>query len=290
MKRLSLFLIIIASSTLALGQTTISAEDIMKDIDLGKNISYKNTTIKGDLDFTSLKNNVERRGGGFFNMDDEKTTITIGQDIQFENCEFNGEVIGYMNDESDDILYSTKFKGNFSIKNCTFNKSITFKYSDFYGIVTITDSNFEDNVEFKYANFESNVDFTGTKFNQGCNFKYSNFEEKASFNGITVKEEASFKYTNFEDDVRFTKSNFKDLANFKYTNFDGRISFEGSNFEKHADFKYTNFSSGVSFKNATMNNVDFKYTNFSSPLILTDIKINGWVEHKYANGTNGAFD
>ncbi len=290
MKQLSLFLIIIASSTLAFSQTVINAEDILKDIDLGKNISYENTTIKGDLDFTLLKINVDKKGGGFFDMDDEKVTITIEQNIRFENCNFKGEVIGYKNEDKGDILYSTRFKGKFRINNCTFNKSITFKYSSFFDIVTVTNSNFEDYVEFKYTNFESNVDFTGTKFNQGCNFKYSNFEEKASFNGIEVKGEALFKYTNFEDDVRFTKSTFKGMANFKYTNFDGRISFENSNFEEYADFKYTNFSSGISFKNATMQNVDFKYTNFSSPFILTGLKINGSVDHKYANGTNGAFD
>ncbi|MCK5907624.1 MAG: pentapeptide repeat-containing protein [Flavobacteriales bacterium] len=290
MKKLFLFLTIVLSSSIAIGQTTISAEEILKEIDSGKNISYNNISIKGDLDLTTLKNNADKKGGSFFNMDDEKVVITINQDIKFENCEFNGRVIGYVNDDEDDILYSTRFKGKVTIKNCTFNKGLTFKYSSFYDVVTITDSKFEDDVEFKYANFDTNADFTGSSFYQGCNFKYANFEAKVSFNGVLIKNEALFKYTNFEDDVRFVKSRFKGLANFKYTNFDGRISFENSLFDDYADFKYTNFSSGVSFKNVTMEDVDFKYTNFSSPLILTNLTINGSVDYKYANGTGGAFD
>ena len=175
MKQLLLFLTLL-SPFLTPGQETINGSDIIKDIDLGKNIFYKNITIEGDLDFTTLNTNVDKNGGEFFNIDDEKITITIEKDIRFENCKFNGEVIGYVNNDKEDILYSTRFRGKFSLKNCTFNKSITFKYSSFYNVVTITNSNFEADVEFKYTNFESNVDFTGSEFNQGNNFKYTNFK------------------------------------------------------------------------------------------------------------------
>ena len=48
---LILFLFIAVSAT---SQTRINAKDIMKDLKNGKTVSYKNATIVGVLDFTSM--------------------------------------------------------------------------------------------------------------------------------------------------------------------------------------------------------------------------------------------
>lgn len=53
-------LVILLASLLSCDSFEVPAKDIIKKINNGKNVYYKNATIKGHLDFTTVKDNVNK--------------------------------------------------------------------------------------------------------------------------------------------------------------------------------------------------------------------------------------
>ena len=272
----------IAISSLIIADSRIESQRILESIKGREAVKFQNVTITGDLDFTELCNKesalpekeetVMEKVLGFFvdiNIEEnQEVQCVIEVNIEFIGCTFQDRVIGWINDEKNEVSYNAVFHNDVIFSNCSFKDDFLFKYSKFKGV----------------ANFSEN------KFKKAALFKYADFSQSVSFAESIFTNEANFKYTNFPQGTTFIKSQFKSIANFKYTNIEEFVDFSETSFKGEANFKYTKFPKGVSFENALFSaNADFKYTEFSNPVNLTGTKFDGSTDFKYTTVNGSEF-
>ena len=253
----------------------VESHSIIDKIKSGITVTYENIIVVGDLDFTQLyykkailqeeeKSLAEKITGYFidFNISGNETIqCNIEIPVEFIGCIFQGQVIGWINDEKNDIFYNAVFHDKVKFSKCIFKKEVLFKYSKFNGKVDFSENHYKKAVLFKYTNFSSSVNFEGSVFTHDANFKYTTFPKETTFTGSQFKSNANFKYTNFDDSVDFSNTSFNEEANFKYTKFPKGVSFENSVFSALSSFKYTEFSNPLNLEGALFKGgTDFKYT------------------------------
>ena len=264
----------------------IASHSIIDKIKNGITITYENIIVVGDLDFTQLydkkailqeeeKSLAEKITSYFidFNISGNKTIqCNVEVPVEFIGCTFQGQVIGWINDEKNGISYNAIFHDKAKFSKCIFKEEVLFKYSEFNGKVDFSENNYKKAVLFKYTNFSSSVNFEGSVFTHEANFKYTTFLKETTFIGSQFKRNANFKYTDFDDSVDFSNTSFNEGANFKYTKFPKGVSFKNSVFSALSNFKYTEFSNplnlaGTLFKGDT----DFKYTTLDGEEFINPI-------------------
>lgn len=229
-----------------LAQSTISASAIIAKINRNETVSYRNVTITGDLDLTSLDNRNEVREGSW-KGDSQEFLSVVNVPLSFKDCRFTGKVLAYRTDEQNErrllkmsnTVYNTDFTEAVTIENCTFEKDAAFKYSTFRQRAIFTDNTFRDDVLFKYTKFRSAADFSGSTFQGYADFKYTKFDESSTFEKVAFGRYADFKYTKFEESVDFRQTRFSNTADFKYTKFPRGTNFDNARFDGSTDFKYT---------------------------------------------------
>jgi len=238
--KIFLSVIVLFLACISFTYAQVSGEEIIKQINNGENISYKNIEIKGDLDFTTIEDKVLEKGD--YKNSTDRYLCNINSRIEFENCTFKGKVIAYVPDDDWDrknIIYVANFLGGTIFKGCVFEEVANFKYTEF----------------IKTANFE------GAEFKELAFFKYSEFPEEPNFRNVTFHDEAFFKYTEFPHGVDFSNAKFMREANFKYTEFPKGVNFKDAVFSRLANFKYADFSEPFNLEEAELNGeVDLKYT------------------------------
>lgn len=213
-------LLLLLISLNAYSQRNIKASDIMRDLKKGKDISYKNATIEGVLDFTSMEEELPKlpRKRRWFNNGGSNTIKRdLSSKITFENCVFTDPVYAYIHDEDSGYTFAANFEDNLSFKNCQF----------------------KDDALFKYSTFSDKADFSNSHFERENSFKYAVFKRGVDFSEATFKEEGMFKYTNFRNGVSFNKSVFKDELNIKYAKVSGKFDIKNMLVEEYIDSKYT---------------------------------------------------
>ena len=97
----------------------------MRDIKKGKNITYKNATIVGVLDFTFMDEQLDklpkkRRSWWGNNNSNNKIEKQIDQKISFENCTFEDNVFAYIHEENSGYTFIANFEDDVIFKNCIF--------------------------------------------------------------------------------------------------------------------------------------------------------------------------
>lgn len=214
------------------GQTTVRANDILKQLDDGQAVVYKNAQIEGELDFTNLRNRRHADSSfDFFGKGNDTYESTVEKSVIFVNCTFLDDVLAYYHVERDNDTFIAHFEEDVVFQNCTFKRKS----------------------EFKYSEFGEKVDFSGTAFNREANFKYAEFSDAPVFTKAQFKDDANFKYAEFPQGVSFEGAIFKQLANFKYTKFSTPLNIKNVSFEGEEDFKYTRVD-GHSFTSYLLNN------------------------------------
>ncbi len=237
-------------------QKTINATDIMNDIKNGKNISYKNVTINGTLDFTFMDDalpNLPRKKRWWNNNGTNEIKKLIDSKISFENCTFTDNVLAYIPDEASGYTFTASFDNDVRFLNCVFESKAMFKYSKFERNAIFEGAKFEDDSTFKYAEFDKDVSFKNTLFKESATFKYAEFRKNVSFSNSVFKDSATFKYTKFKDGVSFRNTNFEEDLNLKYTVVTGTFDITGMKVGYDIDSKYTSIN-GKSFSKHLINN------------------------------------
>jgi len=266
MQRFFIILVIFTLSIpgIILASNSVDAADIIQQINAGRDVFFENTVIRGNLDFTSIKEiTIEKQKGN-------QTTYLchVRGEVKFVNCQFKDDVIAYRSEKFPNELYIPVFYEDVLFSGCEIN-------GDF---------------AFKYVRFKANANFDQTIFKGETNFKYTKFTNKADFSHTRFAEEAEFKYTTFPEFANFEAAHFENDANFKYTKFSQKVNFKLAVFADDANFKYTKFPEGVSFENAIFEkSVDFKYTKFSEPVNFTDAQFDGDVDCKYTTVDGKSF-
>ena len=258
-----------------MADTRIESQEILESMKDGEAIKFQNIMITGDLDFTELcdkistlpekEETVMEKVLGFFveiNIkENQEVQCDIEVPIEFMGCTFQDRVIGWINDEKNEVSYNAIFHNDIIFTNCSFKDDFLFKYSKFNGKAEFSENKFKKTALFKYADFSQSVSFAESIFSKEANFKYTSFPQRTYFAGSHFKNTANFKYTDFEDFVDFSEGNFTSEANFKYTKFSKGVSFENTTFSANADFKYAEFSNPVNLKGTKFDGgTDFKYT------------------------------
>ncbi|GHN03001.1 hypothetical protein WSM22_44900 [Cytophagales bacterium WSM2-2] len=225
----TLLLCFFAFAITATAQTKVNASDIIKQINEGRDVSYSNAVIEGNLDLTNLTNRVEKRHSGShtnaMRHDNQFFVSTVTVALTFTNCTFSGDVIAFYSTCCGDQTYAANFEKDVIFKNCTFNQAS----------------------EFKYSEFAQAASFSGSMFNDVANFKYAEFANGPAFDNVNFDSGADFKYTEFPKETSFEKATFNDMADFKYSKFTSPLNMTGTTFQGHGEFKYTRLDGG-SFK------------------------------------------
>ncbi len=198
---------------------TINANDLIKDLNSGKNIYYENIIIEGDIDFTTVKNT-------------RNYLSTIKQNLTFKKCLFKGRIIAYNKDR-----YSREEKVQFL-------KGISFQ-----------GSKIEGNVNFRKTTFNNTVDFSNVEFESNISFEEAEFEKTADFINVEFKRDANFHDVDFNGKVNFSNSEFLYEVNFSWSNFDEYADFSYTKFHREPNFSGKMFSiiKGYSFTGSTLN-------------------------------------
>ncbi len=219
-------------TSFAFAQNSIKASEIIRQLNDGQAVMYKNVEIEGQLDFTNLKNRrLANTSFGFFNMGNDAYESTVEASLVFVNCTFQDDVVAYNHVDRDGDTFIAHFEMDVVFQNCTFRRKS----------------------EFKYSEFEEEADFGGSTFHREANFKYAEFSGSPVFANVNFRDDANFKYAEFPRGVNFESAVFEQLANFKYTKFRTPLNIKNTSFQGEEDFKYTRVD-GQSFTTYLLNN------------------------------------
>ena len=217
----------------------------MADIQNGKDISYEDITITGELDFTYRGDKEDRLGihsfwNGFWNGDNT-VNEEIDVEISFINCTFEDDVLAYIHLEKSGYTFTADFERKVTFENC----------------------NFKENSMFKYSEFDREASFKGSTFNRDNSFKYAEFNEAANFSKTIFDEDAIFKYAVFDEHANFSNARFDEDAIFKYTEFDNGATFNGAEFRESWNIKYIDVSGSFDIERMETNTIDSKYSDIN---------------------------
>jgi len=231
---LSFILVTFLMSSNVFAQQTVKASDIMKDIKMGKTVSYDNVTITGTLDMTFMNDklpDLPKKRSWWKNGGSNSVEEQIESSISFTNCTFEDNVYAYFHDDDSEYTFVANFENDVRFTNCTFKGEALFKYSD----------------------FEKNADFSGSKFGDRTTFKYAKFDQNVSFANTVFDEDAIFKYSQFRDGVSFNNAKFEDDLDIKYTKVNGEFDIKNMTVADNIDSKYTKIN-GKGFSKYLLDN------------------------------------
>lgn len=215
-------------TSVGFAQKTVNASDIIKDIKNGKDVSYNNVTIVGELDFTYMEEKLEslpkrKKRNWWRNGGSNMVKNLIKSKVSFVNCTFEDNVLAYIPDsENSGYTFVASFDDDAIFKGCTFERKAMFKYSKFNEKASFQGTNFEDDTTFKYAQFYTNVSFAKATFKETATFKYSKFKNGVSFNSTDFQEDLNIKYTKVTGEFDITGMKVAYDINSKYTKINGK--------------------------------------------------------------------
>ena len=222
--RIVMVLMIAAFSWRALAQETVQASTIINDIKDGNDISYKNATIVGDLDFTLMDEKFEALPKRSKWYDSRSNTVeeVVEVSISFTNCTFEDDVLAYYHDDPSGYTFTADFEKEVVFKDCEFSRKAMFKYSSFDQGANFEGTKFRRESTFKYAEFDEFTSFANSTFNDDANFKYAEFDSGGSFENALFEESLNIKYLEVRGDFNIAKIKVDDDINAKYTSINGR--------------------------------------------------------------------
>jgi len=245
-KSAAVILVFMLLSVSALAQTRVNAQDILKSIDEGKAVNYRNVVIVGDLDLTSIQDKEPDKNNERSRRSTKVFWYHVRSSLSFVDCTFQDDVIAYFHDDRKNETHNAVFHEDVRFQGCEFKGKSAFKYSKFHKGADFTNTTYREEALFKYTEFSTEVSFADSFFSNDANFKYTTFPKEVNFSNVEFNDAANFKYTEFPQGVSFKNAVFKGDSDFKYAEFFEPFDFEGTEFEDSADFKYTKLE-GKSF-------------------------------------------
>jgi len=261
MKKLNSFVFLVAIilfNSCSASQTTanknIKASDILSDIAKGKNISFKDKIIEGNIDFTTL-NSVF--------LSQATQLVYVNSAINFVNCTFKGKIIAQKRNEK--IATVTDFAKNLGFINCSFEEEINFDQAVFRSQVSFNQSTFNKPVFLRGAEFRSSKNFfmeihafdnfllINSKFYGNANFMKSIFEKQFSVQKISVNNDFFLGACKFLSYTDLSGATFGGYCDFKYSEFTDRLVLSNSVFRGKL-----NLADAVLTEQTEANKVDFQ--------------------------------
>jgi hypothetical protein len=186
--------------------TNITSETILQALIEGKAIYLSRCRIEGALDLNRLflETGTFDVGTVKQTINESQRTIVLAQQIHFNACTFEG-----------DVVFSGPWEQPDSLK-VVFEKEVIFNSSTFHG-----------QARFSHAAFKNLAGFDGCTFNRVCTFVNAVFHERAMFRTATFEGYGLFNEVQFEADTRFVNTCFGKGVNFSDVKFKKRCDFSG---------------------------------------------------------------
>lgn len=234
-------------------QSTITAEEIIKQIRQGKIISIKNTTILGDLDFTTIPKKHPVAEYAF--------KIEVKTPIYFDNCIFNGNILGFRKDSvnnyicsfESDVIFSNcrikgvvehsynRFKSFFTFSNNLIEDDFIASNALFYDEVKLNQSTFEKDLFLTYTIYQQqsnmmDIRVSGKTYLQGSDFQHQSlwsnsiFDEYVDISKVTAQHSLFLDHCHFKDQLNISGSRFWGYMNMSASKFDNVLTIRTSTF------------------------------------------------------------
>lgn len=245
-KTAAIILALALLSVTAIAQSRVDAKDILKSIDEGKTVEYRDVKIVGDLDLTALMDRTPDKDNKRSRNSTNTFWYHVRSSLKFIDCTFEDDMIAYYHDDRKNETHNAVFHADAIFTGCRFQGKSAFKYCKFHEEADFSKTTYRKEALFKYTKFDNEISFADSTFANDANFKYTEFPKNVDFSGVEFEDLANFKYTEFPRGVSFKNAVFQGDANFKYTKFSEPFDFEGTDFEDSVDFKYTKLD-GKSF-------------------------------------------
>jgi len=289
---LSLILLIFVFSITAqaIQYKEVKAEEILKQIEDGKEVNYTDCRIVGELNISKIK---------------LKTNIHPYYYELLNKKYSKRELITYGLNEKSNFIDS-----NITIKNSVFENNVNFSNTYFNKYVCFEDTTFE-NANFACASFNNSVSFYKANFTNYTNFMNVDFNSSADFGEATFVNFANFRRAKFGNYVSSASSTtvyhyslfdfhfgeIKRSATFNNANFGRYTVFSEVDFGDYANFYRTDFGKSCNFDtavfgdiakfwNAKFANVYFWGVVFGKYVSFSDAKVENIAFFHYANFTN----
>ena len=223
----------------------VPSTDILKQIEKGEDIYYKNVRIIGELNLSKI----ELENVTIARSTEEIKNYSLKEELKI----VESKIEIYSSVFEDDIyFFNTKFRDFFFVTNADFLGKTDFGGANFCADTCFQGADFNDNVTFENADFSGDAYFEHADFNDNVTF------ERADFSG-----DAYFKYANFSDNVFFINVDFLSDAYFEHADFNDTATFERADFSGDAYFSDVKFRDEVSFDYTKFNKVYFIETLFT---------------------------
>ena len=196
-------------------QSRVDAKDILKSIDEGNAVEYRDVTILGDLDLTKLQDMTPDKDNKRSRNSTKTYWYHVRSALKFVDCSFEDDVIAYYHDDRKNETHNAIFHDDAIFTGCEFKGTSAFKYSTFHEAADFAKTKYHKEALFKYTKFKTEVSFADSSFENDANFKYTEFPWNVDFSGVEFQDLANFKYTEFPRGVNFKNAiNRKQLLYF----------------------------------------------------------------------------
>lgn len=260
---LSLIFLLACNSTSKAIRSQISADEIYRLIENGRNVYIQDAKISGDLDLTMLSEKIPVRTN--------ENKIPVRSAIAFTNCHFLGEITGYRTDSAVNEN-SCIFQNPVYFNLCIFEKKLNLKNAVFQNSCIITGCTFNKDIIFDNCQLMSDFDLVNCKvsgtsnfqnsfFNQKSNFFKTVFDSTCLFQSGFYNSTAQFNDVSFKKYTDFSLSIFNARVFFNYAKFSGNNLFNNCSFRDLAEFNYANFNTTVFDKSSF--NLESKFSEIS---------------------------
>ncbi len=231
----------------------VSANEIISKINAGETVDYKNISVNGRLDLSSIEGPVKR-------------PVTIINSrlgaVNFEGVSFEEPLDMRGTEFSDNASFAkATFLADSKFSGTKFLGETDFRNAKFSGLATFMNSQFLNDTSFESAQFGGEAVFLGSRFSRDVDFGSAQFSKMTSF--------WSAKFEN----VSFIETEFGGIANFVYAQFDGNTAFAGTSFGSDTVFRSSAFRGNATFGLAKFGGLcDFTDVNFIGMAIFLNTK------------------
>lgn len=207
-----------------------TGQQIIEALNQGKNIHIKGAEIKGDIDFTKVK---DRQSAGI-----QTRYAHITSTILFDSCIFHGKV-------------TAQNYNNQMYEVCRFEKPVQFHKCQFKSTINFSNAIFFDDFLLVESIVEQHMQMKASKFGQTCSLFKSHFLGNVDMQECRMK--GLFQAMNLEvgGTLNMQQSDFLEDAQWGNAEVHGYWDASLCFFRKGAFFNYTNCHKTMDFTDAS---------------------------------------
>jgi hypothetical protein len=286
----TILFLLLAQAAQADSSRIIEAEEIIKKIEQGQPVEYKNVIVKGDLKLDRL--GTGERKAGKENIPNSAGRIEINSPIRISNSVVLNEI------DINELIFNslvdfrgTRFKSRVTLADIWFNDTANFNNARFEQEANFATCRFNAPSTFSSAKFDQTAYFTTSEFTQKAGFVSAQFNQTAYFTEAHFLKDADFRSSKFGQGVSFGSAEFNQNANFKLAQFQQAADFYGARFRQAAGFDSANFIQDANFDQADFSGIaNFKNANFHQESHFRNSSIQNAIFDNIRFGEDAAFD